>query len=273
MFKTLTRHLEQFGQLSAEEKQALSGLVKRVINLVPDQNLLESQPIDGHLILSGFACSSRILKDGGRQIVSLHLPGDICGLESVLIGRLDYSISTLTSCTVAVISRERILDLTQAHPHLAHTLWRTMLIESSILRERIVSLGQRSAASRMAHLLCELALRLKVAGLAKDNSFDLPITQAQIGDALGVSNVHINRVLQELRRKNLLTLKGGTVTIHDWHGLAEKGEFDPSYLYLPQTSNSAISLNPARTDRSSPQPQSSITQLETLRDENRAYAA
>ena len=143
---------------------------------------------------------------------------------------MDHSIGSITSGRMAVVPHATMLDLTETSPRIARALWRTTLLETALFRQRIVGLGRRSAYARIAHLLCELRVRLRAVGLSQNGSYDLPVTQAELADALGLSTVHVNRTLQALRRHGLITLRGGKLMIEDWDGLTTAGEFDPDYL-------------------------------------------
>lgn len=163
--------------------------------------------------------------------MSFHIRGDICDLHSLLVGRMDHSISTLTPGKVAAIPHATILDWTQRYPALGRVLWWDTLIDAAIFREWMVNVGRRSAYQRIAHLLCELVTRMHTAGLAKDYTCDLPITQTELADATGLSTVHVNRTLQELRGKGLIELQNGTFLALDWARLKEAAGFDPAYLH------------------------------------------
>jgi CRP-like cAMP-binding protein len=138
----------------------------------------------------------------------------------------------MSACKVAFIQHPHMRELCHSYPNLADAFWRETLIYGSIFREWLLCLGRRSASEHMAHIFCEFLLRLKAMGLAENNSFSFPVTQSELGDALGLSNVHVNRVAQEMRAKNLISWEKNTVTILDWQGLVELGEFDEKYLHL-----------------------------------------
>jgi len=231
---SLIRHLEQFGPLSEVEKHALEGAATRVRVFGPDQDLVSDgdRPTDCKLILSGFACTYKLLPDGRRQIMSFQIPGDICDLQGFFLGEMDYAIGTLTAGRVAVIPHEELLDLTETHPRIARALSQSTFVDAAIFREWMVGLGRRSAYARIAHLLCEMGQRLQVIGLAQNGSYDLPVTQTELADALGLTTVHVNRTLQQLRHEGLITVRGGTVTLSDPEGLKQAGEFDPGYLHV-----------------------------------------
>jgi CRP-like cAMP-binding protein len=234
---SLIRHLEQFVPLSEKEKQALEGAAARVRVFSPDQDLVSNgdRPTDCKLILSGFACTYKLLSDGRRQIMSFQIPGDICDLQGFFLGEMDHAIGTLTAGRVAVIPHEELLDLTETYPRIARALSQSTFVDAAIFREWMVGLGRRSAYERIAHLLSEMWLRLQAVGLTQDSSCDLPVTQTELADALGLTTVHVNRTLQQLRREGLITLRGRTLTLGDPDGLKRAGEFNPGYLHVGRT--------------------------------------
>ncbi|MFC4172489.1 Crp/Fnr family transcriptional regulator [Microvirga sp. GCM10011540] len=199
-----------------------------------DQDVVREgdRPIQCCLILEGFACRYKLTEKGKRQIFAFHTPGDIPDLQSLHLKTMDHSLGTLTPCKIAFIQHEHLRELFRQHPRLAEVFWRDTLIDAAIFREWMLGIGRRSARTRLAHLLCELFMRLKVIGLAGSNSIPLPLSQAEMGDALGLSTVHINRTLQELRGEDLVAWDGGILTILNWEGLMQAGEFDTTYLHL-----------------------------------------
>ena len=184
------------------------------------------------LLIEGFACRYSMTGDGKRQIVSFHIPGEIPDLQSLFITTMDHSLQTVTGCTVGFIQHEVLNDLCDRHPRLARAFWRETLIDAAIFRKWMLNIGRRQAAERMAHLLCEMVTRKRAVGLVEGTTCVWPFTQTEIGDALGLSTVHVNRTLQDdLRAKGLITLTKGMLTVDDWEGLKDLGEFDPTYLH------------------------------------------
>ena len=234
MTNPLIRRLERSGSLSDEEKRVLEGAIPRVKAFGPDEDIVHQgdRPTDINLILEGFACRQKILADGQRQITALHVPGDFCDLHSFLLKKLDDGVVTLTPCKVALVPHETLRRIVEGYPRLTQLLWFTTLVDAAIHREWMTGMGRRSSAGQLAHLLCELCLRLKTVGLVTEGSYQLPVTQTELGDVLGLSLVHINRTLQELRGQGLISWKGQTVGIIDWEGLQQLADFDPSYLHL-----------------------------------------
>ena len=183
------------------------------------------------LMLDGMTARYKVSADGKRQIMSFHIQGDIPDLQSLFIDVMDHSLAALVDSTLLTIPHDKMLEIVSSQPRIGHLLWRETLIDAALFREWIV-MRDRPAYARVAHLLCEQFLRMSAVGLATDNSCPLPLTQAQIGDALGLSNVHVNRTLQELRAEQLIVLEGWILTILNFDGLKKAGEFDPLYLHL-----------------------------------------
>jgi CRP-like cAMP-binding protein len=187
---------------------------------------------DCTLLIEGLIARYKDLADGQRQIMELHVPGDFIDLHSFLLKRLEHNVGSLTSVRLATVPHDAIRLITEKHPHLARMLWFSTLLDAAIHRERILSVGRRTAIARIAHLICELLVRLEVVGLAAEMRFPLPLTQADIADATGLTSVHVNRMLRRLRDEELLTFRGGEVIIQDWDRLQRIAEFTPDYLYL-----------------------------------------
>jgi CRP-like cAMP-binding protein len=236
MIDHLIRKLEQRDALSDEEKRVLDEAVSHTRNVGPDEDLVRDgdRPSESILVLEGFTCRYKLLPDGKRQIMAIHIPGDFVDLHSFIQKKMDHGVATLPPCKVAYFPHEALRRITESHPHLARMLWLSTLIDAGIYREWLVSMGRRSTPGHMAHLLCEMFLRLRVVGLTDGASFQLPVTQEELGDALGLSLVHTNRTLQQLRREGLIAWEGRTVTISDWKHLQQIADFDPTYLHLEQ---------------------------------------
>ncbi|WP_425324322.1 Crp/Fnr family transcriptional regulator [Methylobacterium frigidaeris] len=192
----------------------------------------KDRPSQCCLLLEGWACRYRMLGDGKRQIFSFHIPGDIPDLQSLHLKVMDHSVCTMTAATVAFIPHEPLRKLTAAFPGVGAILWRETLVDGAIFREWMTGMGRRSATGSIAHLFCEMYVKLEAMGLARDHAYKLPPTQQDIGDALGLSNVHVNRVLRELRDNGLITLQNHKLQINDWAELSKLGGFDPTYLHL-----------------------------------------
>ena len=219
-------------QLSDEEEQAVRGLFSEVRDVPADKTVVRAGE---HLkvsllLLDGLFCRYKDLRDGSRQISELHVPGDFADLHSFTLKRLDHSILTLTRCRIAVAPHERILAAITEYPHLARVFWLTTNMDAALHREWVLSLGRRTALSRTAHLLCELQARLAVVGLADETGYALNLTQTDLAECLGLTAVHVNRVLRQLRELDLLTLQRGRVKIHDLNGLRKLAGFQGGYL-------------------------------------------
>ncbi len=220
--------------LTEAEARALDEAVSHRIEVDADVELVRQDEISHQSLLleQGWACRYGALPDGRRQILALHVSGDFVDLQSFPLKRMDHTVATLSRCRIAVYPHENLRRLSETMPHLTRLLWMATLIDAAILRQWLLGAGQRSALERAAHLICELFTRLDVVGAAPDGVFNLPLTQAELGDALGVSQVHANRVVGELRSRGLVTWRDETVRILDWPGLQALAEFDPTYLML-----------------------------------------
>lgn len=231
----LIRRLESIAPVSDEERQAIAALPITVRDLRADQDILRDQdrPSQCCVILEGFACRYKLLPGGRRQIVSFHIPGDIPDLQSLHLEIMDHNLGTVVASKVAFIPHETVRLFLRAHPRIADVFWRETLIDAAVFREWVVNVGRREAYGRIAHVLCEVYVRLRAVGLVNGQSYLMPVTQAELGDATGMSTVHVNRTLQELRRDGLIsTPRSGQVVIERWDGLQKAGEFDQTYLHL-----------------------------------------
>ncbi|HEX6374677.1 MAG TPA: Crp/Fnr family transcriptional regulator [Allosphingosinicella sp.] len=196
------------------------------------------RPTHSCLLRSGFVLRHRTLGNGSRQIVAIHLPGDFVDLPGAILGTADYSAQAITRCEVAYLRHDALRELAFARPPIGHALWQDTLIDTSIAREWIANVGRRDSRTRIAHFLCEIALRLEAAGLGKRAAWELPLTQDQIADCTGLTAVHVNRTLRTLNVAGLVTLARRSVVIDDWSKLARAGDFSPGYLHLGEISSS-----------------------------------
>jgi CRP-like cAMP-binding protein len=219
--------------LSEEDKHIVLGLQRHVSQIEARRDIL----IDGEkpssliVILEGWACRFKLLENGKQQIVSILLPGDISEPFGVLPQFMDYSLGALTPVTLAHLSVNEVRDAI-TNLRIEEAFWWDLLFTNALERQHIVSLGRRTALERLAHMICELHVRLGMVGLAIGPSFDLQITQGDIADLLGLSVVHVNRTLQELEAMGLISRRGRMITILDGDGLWNLGDFDPHYLHL-----------------------------------------
>jgi len=232
----LIRKLESILVLSEDETDVLRNVSGTVKTVGPRQDLVREgdRPHECCLILDGFAYRYKLTETGKRQIFSFHIPGDIPDLQSLHIDVMDHSLAALTATKAMFIPHETVCDLMRRCPRIGDAFWRDTLIDAAVFREWIMNLGRREAYGRMAHLLCEFYVRLRAVGLTNGPAYEFPLTQAELADATGLSAVHVNRTLQELRGEGLITLRAGAVTVLDWDRLREAGEFDPTYLHLEQ---------------------------------------
>jgi CRP-like cAMP-binding protein len=221
--------------LSDAARRAIKALPATVQELGPNIDFIHpgDRSTSCCLVLSGWMGRFALLPHGERQFLALHITGDIPDLQTLHLPIVDHGICTFTQVTVALIPHEAMHDLMAHHPDAAAALWREVLVTASITNEWLIGLGRRSGPKRLAHLLCELYVRQKVAGLVKeDGRCALPITQTVLADALGLTSVHVNRILKELRTERVIQLMKRSLTILDWTHLKVFGEFDPLYLHL-----------------------------------------
>jgi CRP-like cAMP-binding protein len=234
MNNPLLRKLSNFTKLSEEECAAVHDCTQDVHEFAAREDVISQgdRTAGVKLLLEGFACRYKVLEDGRRQIVAYFVPGDLCDLRVFILKRMDHSIGAVVASKVAEIAPDDVLKLTHNFPSLTRALWWSTLVEEAIAREWIVNVGQRNALERMAHLFCELLYRFRAVGLNEGNSCTLPLTQVELAETLGLSSVHVNRTLQELRRQKLITLENSTLTIQDLDALKEVSFFNPDYLHL-----------------------------------------
>jgi CRP-like cAMP-binding protein len=233
----IDRHLFRLrarDDISPEEEQAIRAGVLEPWRVGADTKIIRAgeELSVSTILLDGIACRYKDLRSGERQITELHVAGDFLDLHSFTLKRLDHDVMALTPCLMVALPHERLREITEAHPHLTRVYWFSTNLDAAIHREWELSLGRRSALSRVAHLFCELYVRLGLIGLTEGLTYRLDITQTDLAECLGLTSVHVNRTLKELRERGLVTFRGGTVDIRDWNRLREVAEFDPSYLYL-----------------------------------------
>jgi len=220
--------------LAANEVEALLALPYRLTTADPGSYLVREgdRATNCCVLLSGFVYRHKATGAGARQILSIHLRGDMVDLQNSLLDTADHSVQALTRAQVALIPRRAIIELAAELPNVARALWLDTLVDGSTFREWILNVGQRDARQRIAHLLCELAIRQEDAGLCEGPNYEWPMTQEQLADATGMTSVHVNRTLQGMRADQLIRLNHRSVTITNWPQLQVEGDFTPAYLHL-----------------------------------------
>jgi CRP-like cAMP-binding protein len=234
MNSALVRKLSHFTRLSREDIDMLGRVGANVRSFAAREDIIREgeRPKAVHLVHSGWACRYKMLEDGRRQIVSFFFPGDLFDLNIFILREMDHSIAAITPVMLAEISREEFETLVSGHPRITQGLWWESLVTAAIQREWTVNVGQRDASERLANLFCEIFVRLRVAGHTRGSSCDMPLTQNELADALGISTVHANRTLQELRAQGLIELKNKVLTILDMDRLKRTAMFNDNYLHL-----------------------------------------
>lgn len=226
--------LERRDTLSDEEKLAIEGLFEPP-RVVPAGSMIVragEKPSRSTLMISGLSARQILMSDGDRSLTQLSIAGDFVDLHSFLMEQMDHGVLAITDCTVANASHKRIVQTTLAHPHLGRLFWLDTVVDGAIHRQWLHRIGRQDALGRTAHLICEMEARLSMVGLATDGRFELPVSQLELADCLGISAVHANRVLMELRGIPLIEWRGRSVRILDRDRLEELAEFDPTYLRL-----------------------------------------
>jgi CRP-like cAMP-binding protein len=230
----LATKLSHFVPLSDEDVRVLDGMCLNEERFKADTDIVREGdvPRSAFVLTRGMAFRYRLMPDGKRQILTFMIPGDVFGLHAFLLKAMDHSIAALVPTRVAAISRDTVFELFEHHPRIGTALWCSALQQDAINRERIVALGRRSARGRVAYLLCELVWRLRAVGLAEDHTIRLPLTQIDLADALGLTSVHLNRILQGFRRDSLIALAHHRLTLLDGERLQEIAGLNQDYLHL-----------------------------------------
>ncbi|HVL78837.1 MAG TPA: Crp/Fnr family transcriptional regulator [Sphingomicrobium sp.] len=231
----MARKLAYRVHLEPDDIQAILALPHVVKTIERNQFIVREREIPTHscVMLSGFSVRSKLVGSGDRQIVAIHMKGEMVDLQNSLLEVADHSVQALTGSKVALIPRQEIVRLSEQRPKVGRAMWIDTLVEGSICREWVTNVGRRNARTRIAHLFCEFSLRLKLAGLDRDNGYELPMTQEQIGDATGLTSVHVNRTIKALEAERLIERANPrSIHIGDWRKLADVGDFDSTYLHL-----------------------------------------
>jgi CRP-like cAMP-binding protein len=228
------RKLKMWIPLDEDDKKAVLGLPHQTKKLAPAQYIVRDgeKPSHSCLLLSGFAYRHKLTGEGARQIMSIHMKGDVVDLQNSLLRRSDHNVQALTPIEVALIPIDAVQDLAFARPMIGKAMWYETLVDASIFREWTLNVGRRRGRVRTAHLLCEFALRLEAAGLGEHCQYELPMTQDELADALGLTPVHVNRSLMALEKDGLIERSKRSVRIAGWEELAAAGDFDSAYLHF-----------------------------------------
>ena len=238
MANPLTMKLEQFTSFDPEERQRLDHLLSYPTKTFARGRAIirEGDKVDDiHLILTGLAARSKTIRSGERQFMALLVPGDLCDVEVFILEAMDHDIMALTDTTCVLIPAKIMAGLLTESTKLTKALWWSTMTDSAVLREWIVDHGSRASVERIAHLMCEMLIRYRIIGETTDDSFPFPLTQEELADATGMTPVHVNRMLQELRSQGLVDLRGKVLTVLDPKGLQRLAKYDSSYLHLIRT--------------------------------------
>ena len=230
----LIRKLSLWSPLDAEDRAAILALPHVRREIAANQYLVwdGDRPTTTCLLLRGFAFRHKLAGTGGRQILSIHMKGDLIDLQNSLLGVADHNVQMFSAGEVALIPVADVRQLAFDRPNVGMAMWYETLVEGSIFREWVLNVGRRDARTRIAHLLCEFALRLQVADLGQQTHYEMPITQEQLADAVALTSVHVNRTLMGLEADGLIKRDKRTIVISDWDNLAVEGDFQPRYLHL-----------------------------------------
>ncbi len=220
--------------LTDSEVSALLGLNGHIKDVPAHIDFVRlGEPVDhSSLVVEGLAGRFGQNSDGVRQITCLHIPGDMADLPSVVSPKSGWGLSALTTTTILRVPHADLRRVAAKHPGIAEAFWRDCVADGSIFSEWVVNVGRRDAVSRVAHVFCEMAVRCEQAGQGDRRSFPLPITQVDLADATGMTGVHVNRTLRELRTRSIVELRAGTVIVHDWDELVRTGDFDAGFMLM-----------------------------------------
>jgi CRP-like cAMP-binding protein len=232
-YEALIAKLRRMGQLDDEDVAAVKELpVRRESRRSSTYLVREGDCVDTCSVLTtGYACRSKTTREGRRQIVSFHMPGDILDVQHILLERADHNVQVITNATYVVMKAADLRDLVHRRPNIADALWRDSLTDASVFREWVLNVGQRDARTRIAHMLCEFAVRNAAAGYGSPECFELPMTQETIGDATGLTPVHVNRMLAVLDAEGVIARNRQQIQIADWPRMKRIADFDPAYLH------------------------------------------
>jgi CRP-like cAMP-binding protein len=232
--------LQLWMRMDEDDQKAVLGLAHSIKRLGAGQYIVRDgeKPTHSCLLLGGFAYRHKVTSNGGRQIMSIHMKGDVVDLQNSLLRRSDHNVQALTNIKVAYVPVEAVRALAFERPNVGKAMWYETLVDASIFREWTLNVGRRPARERTAHMLCEFAIRLEVAGLGTQLDYELPMSQEELADALGLTPVHVNRTLKALQAEGLIERTRRSVLIPDWKRLARVADFDSNYLHLePEMAN------------------------------------
>jgi CRP-like cAMP-binding protein len=232
----LVRKLLVHAELESQDQKAILALPHVLRRVEGGRYIVREgdKPTHCCLVVSGFVVRHKVVEGGGRQIVNIHLSGDMADLQNSLLTTADHNVQALVSTEAAFIPREALVEIAFQRPAVGKALWLETLVEASIAREWIANVGRRDARARVAHLLCEFAYRLNAVGIGEECNYQLPMTQEQLADTVGLTPVHVNRTLKALDAEGLTTRSQRSVRINDWKRMAEVADFRSTYLHLRQ---------------------------------------
>jgi len=235
------RKLEGFAAFSLDEQQALERVSSDVVDRRAGEDLIREgeRPKFVHILLEGWAFRYKLLLGGGRQIMAYLIPGDLCDLHIFVLKRMDHSIGLLSDAKIALVPEKAVLALLDGYPGIARALFWATLVDEATLREWLANSLRRPPLERIAHLFCELSMRMNAVDLVQGRTFNLPLTQAELGDTIGLNAVTVNRALQRLRAEGLIELDRKQLTVVDVERLKALSGFDPNYLHLDQAATSS----------------------------------
>jgi CRP-like cAMP-binding protein len=230
----LAGKLKEHSRLTGDDVAELERLTYHRRSLQPNEDFIRQgdRPDVAALVLTGMVARYHLLKNGGRQYLSFNIAGDLPDAQSLFLDRMDHAVCALDKVELALMPHKEITRVFERRPAVGLALWRETLIDAAIFRETITNNSGRPARMRMAHLFCELFYRARASGLTEDNSCSAPLSQVQIGEALGMAIATVNRTLQSLRRAKLIEFRGGVLIVRDWKRLTAVGDFNPGYLQL-----------------------------------------
>lgn len=238
----LVRRLGARGRLADGDREALEKVPFTLAGFEPAAYLVrEGEPARRCLLMmSGFSFRQKVTSEGARQILSLHLAGDFVDLQNLFLETSDHNVQALTRCEVAIFDSKALQEVALSRPAIGRAMWIDALIDASVYREWIVNVGRRDARARIAHILCEFSLRMAAAGVSKNHRYELPMTQEQLADAVGLTSVHVNRTLRALMADGLIERDRRYLSIGDWDRLRGVGDFTERYLHLDQGGPDAV---------------------------------